>query len=117
MLGAIGAAAFQRRVTPGNKITSPAGTSAPRTAGLPSGPFFRLIQTQVCWGRDARGSVKTRLALPYNGGNTIYGSRMFLASSPGDFVYLGETDRPFSEGLRGHPNWLVTDTYYRVGER
>jgi len=68
--------------------------------------------TRIVGGGDARGSVKTRLALPYNGGNTIW-LRDVSGFSPGDFVYLGETDRPFSEGLRGHPNWLVDDTYYR----
>ncbi|NMC74584.1 MAG: hypothetical protein GYA56_09560, partial [Geobacteraceae bacterium] len=68
--------------------------------------------TRIVGGADGRGTRKTTLALPYGGGNTL-SVRDAGGFSAGDFVYLGETDAPYTEGTRGHPHWLVDDVYYR----
>lgn len=68
--------------------------------------------TRVVGGGDELGDRKTVLAVPYAGGSTLY-VRDATGFAPGDFVYLDETDKPYSEGLRGHPNWIVDDIYYR----
>jgi hypothetical protein len=74
---------------------------------LPAHPVTRIVG-----GSDETGTRKTTLALPYTGGNTL-SVRDATGFSAGDFLYLGETDKPFSEGMRGHPHWLVDDVYYR----
>ncbi len=74
---------------------------------LPANPVTRIVG-----GADEKGARKTTLALPYGGGNTL-SVRDATGFSAGDFVYLGETDTPYTEGSRGHPHWLVDDAYYR----
>ncbi len=74
---------------------------------LPSHAITRFVG-----GGDEKGVRNTVLASSYTGGNTIH-VRDAKGFAPGDFIYVGPTDMPYSEGLRGHPNWLVDDVYYK----
>jgi hypothetical protein len=68
--------------------------------------------TRVVGGVDGRGVRKTVLVKPYQGGGSVV-----IANSEdfeiGDFVYFGKTDKPYSKGSFGKPNWPVDDVFYR----
>ena len=63
-------------------------------------------------GSDSHGVRKTSLAEPYTGGKTLAvksadGFRL------GDFIYLEETQSPYSKSTRGRPYWPVDDVFYK----
>jgi hypothetical protein len=68
--------------------------------------------TRVVGGHDLRGMRKTELAKPYKGGRTVdvENSGGFEI---GDFIYLGETEKPYSKSMWGSPHWPVDDVFYR----
>lgn len=68
--------------------------------------------TRLVGGGDQKGTQRTILAKPYEGGNVIY-LRDVAGVMPGDFIYAGETGRPYDKGNSGKPNWLVDDVYYQ----
>jgi hypothetical protein len=63
-------------------------------------------------GSDPSGVRRTTLAKAYQGGETI-----FVESVDGfevdDFVYLGETNKPYSNGSWERPHWPVDDVFYQ----
>jgi len=68
--------------------------------------------TRVIGGSDAGGVRKTTLAKPYDGDGTINVTNID-GFEIGDFVYIGETDKPYSNGIHGRPRWPVDDVYYQ----
>jgi hypothetical protein len=68
--------------------------------------------TRVVGGSDSKGTRRTRLSKPYKWGDTI-----FVESVDGfeidDFLYLGETNKAYSNGNYGSPNWPVDDVLYQ----
>ena len=68
--------------------------------------------TRVVGGVGPRPVRKTTLARPYKGGKQI----VVEASDgfePGDFVYLGKSESPYSRGTSGNPCWPVDDVFYK----
>lgn len=68
--------------------------------------------TRLVGGGDNKGMLRTSLAMSYESGDTIY-VRDASGISPGDFVYLGETNKPYDKGMTGKPSWPVDDVYYQ----
>jgi hypothetical protein len=68
--------------------------------------------TRVVGGSDLRGVKKTKLAKPYKGGSTITVENSD-GFEIGDFAYLGETNKPYSNSSWGRPHWPVDDVFYR----
>lgn len=74
--------------------------------------------TRVVGGSDPNGVKRTTLAKAYQGGGPYQGGgTIFVESVDGfeveDFVYLGETDKPYSNGSWGSPHWPVDDVFYQ----
>lgn len=74
--------------------------------------------TRVVGGSDPQGVRRTTLAKAYQGGGFYQGGgTIFVESVDGfevdDFVYLGETDKPYSNGSSGIPHWPVDDVFYQ----
>jgi|GEM_PF-2484611 len=68
--------------------------------------------TRVVGGVGPRAVRETKLARPYKGGKQI----VVEASDgfePGDFVYLGESEWPYSRSTSGKPCWPVEDVFYK----
>jgi hypothetical protein len=68
--------------------------------------------TRVIGGSDSKGIRKTILVKPYDGDGVITGENI-EGFDVGDFVYIGETDKPYSHGTYGKPSWPVDDVYYQ----
>jgi hypothetical protein len=68
--------------------------------------------TRVVGGADPRAGRKTKLARPYKGEKEVVveDSEGF---EPGDFVYLGESEWPYSKTTSGKPCWPVEDVFYK----
>ncbi len=68
--------------------------------------------TRIVGGSDPRGVRKTVLSKPYKGGQTIFVEKID-GFEIGDFVYLGETQKPYSQTNYGSPDWPVDDVFYQ----
>jgi hypothetical protein len=68
--------------------------------------------TRLVGGSDPKGVKKTKLAKPYKGGGTIVVENID-GFEIGDFVYLEETDKPYSHSNYGSPHWPVDDVFYQ----
>jgi hypothetical protein len=68
--------------------------------------------TRIVGGSDPGGVKKTTLAQPYKDGSTII-VKNIDGFEIGDFVYLGETQKPYSHSNYGSPHWPVDDVFYQ----
>jgi len=68
--------------------------------------------TRIVGGSDPGGVKKTSLAQPYKDGSTII-VKNIDGFEIGDFVYLGETQKPYSDTNHGSPHWPVDDVFYQ----
>jgi hypothetical protein len=68
--------------------------------------------TRIVGGSDSKGVRRSVLTKPYNGDGAI-SVESVEGFEIGDFVYIGETDKPYSNGTYGHPNWPVDDLFYQ----
>jgi hypothetical protein len=68
--------------------------------------------TRIVGGGDARGIKRTVLAEAYNGGDTISVDNVD-GFEIDDFVYVGETNKPYTDSTRGRPHWPVEDVLYQ----
>lgn len=68
--------------------------------------------TRVVGGAGPGGIRRTTLARPYKGGReiTVQDSKGF---DPGDFVYIGKSQWPYSKSTWGRPCWPVDDVFYK----
>ncbi len=68
--------------------------------------------TRVVGGVGPGGVRRTELAGPYKGGKVVIvgDSKGF---EPGDFVYLGKSEWPYSKSTWGRPCWPVDDVFYK----
>jgi hypothetical protein len=68
--------------------------------------------TRVVGGSDQHGVRRTTLAQAHSGGGTIF-VKSVDGFEIGDFVYLGETQKPYSHSNYGSPHWPVDDVFYQ----
>jgi hypothetical protein len=68
--------------------------------------------TRIVGGSDQRGVRRTRLAKAYKGGRSIT-LESLDGFEIGDFVYLVETNEPYSRSSWGSPHWPVDDIFYK----
>jgi hypothetical protein len=68
--------------------------------------------TRIVGGANQEGVRMTALATSYTGGDRIVVNDI-AGFKPGDFVYMGETNKPYSNGNYGSPHWPVDDLFYQ----